>query len=275
MTAADAAEQLRRAIGIYLEIAYGEMPIPKRVEKRLRFPATDSLSEILRCGQFEVPERDGKPQPNSRYWLRLGNSRYPHMKLAVQWHEGDRQVTFSVETHDRHIGVPRDGAEAAEFRELQQFNERLKSAIEEAWQKAGLPTFCDLLARSNGQVDQVHGRPLVLLVEDQLDILEAERLLLEGGGYQVVACPNGTSGLDALDRGTMPAVCVLDIMLPDIDGFELRDRIQRLLGPDVPVMFVTGLPTKLLRERGELVLEKPFSGDELLRTVGLALSRKL
>jgi CheY-like chemotaxis protein len=78
-----------------------------------------------------------------------------------------------------------------------------------------------------------------------------------------------------LDRGAKPAVCVLDIMLPDIDGFELRDRIRRLLGPDIPVMFVTGLPTKLLRERGELVLEKPFSGDELLRTVALALSRGL
>jgi CheY-like chemotaxis protein len=274
MTAADATEQLRRAVRIYLDIAYANAPIPKRVEKRLRFPTTDSFSEILHCELFEVPEQN-KAQPDSRYRLRLGNCRYPHMKLTVQWIEADQQVIFGVETHDRHIGVPRDSAEAAEFRELQRFNEQLKSAIEEAWQKAGLPTFCDLLSRSNGQTGQVLGRPLVLLVEDQLDILEAERLLLESGGYQVNACPNATSALDALDRGTKPEICVLDIMLPDIDGFELRDRIQRLLGPDIPVMFVTGLPTRLLRERGERVLEKPFSGDELLRTVGLALSRKL
>lgn len=271
----DAAEKFQRAVQIYLDFAYGEAPLSKRVQKHLSFPSTGSLTQLLHCGLFEVSDTDEEIDDNARYRLRLGNYRYPHMKLAVEWDEGDHKAIFSVETHDQHISAPQDPEEMAELEELQQFNEQLKHAIENAWREAGLPTFCEeILASSNGQLGKVNGRPMILLVEDEVDILDAERQLLECGGYRVSACPNATRALDELAQGLRPDLCVLDIMLPDIDGFELRDGIRNRLGPSVPIMFVTGLPTKALRERGELVLEKPFSGEELLKTVNYAMNRK-
>ena len=63
------------------------------------------------------------------------------MKLQVQpWPNADGFI-LSVNTHDQVLSFDPDASEAAAFRELQAENQRLKEAIETAWDRTGLPTF--------------------------------------------------------------------------------------------------------------------------------------
>ena len=73
--------------------------------------------------------------------LRLGNARYPHMKLQVQPWDGPEGFLLSVNTHDHALALEPGVDDAEAFMALQAENQRLKVAIEQAWDEAGLPTF--------------------------------------------------------------------------------------------------------------------------------------
>ena len=75
------------------------------------------------------------------YALRLGNARYPHMKLQVQPWSNAAGFMLSVNTHDQVAGLDLGAADAQAFRDLQVENQQLKEAIEQSWDAAGLPTF--------------------------------------------------------------------------------------------------------------------------------------
>jgi CheY-like chemotaxis protein len=68
--------------------------------------------------------------------------------------------------------------------------------------------------------------PLVLIVDDDVNSREAVEALLELGGYQVAAAGDGREALDLLDSGLRPALIVLDMNMPRMDGVEFR-RAQR------------------------------------------------
>src|SRR5205823_9532597 len=86
--------------------------------------------------------------------LRLGNAHYPHMKLQVQPWPNAAGFLLSVNTHDQVLSLDPNAADAAAFRELQVLNQRLKEAIEQAWDQAGLPTFLRYLREYiEGRVD--------------------------------------------------------------------------------------------------------------------------
>jgi DNA-binding response OmpR family regulator len=88
------------------------------------------------------------------------------------------------------------------------------------------------LARSNtGDVSRS-----VLLVEDDARVRRVLRLALEDEGYRVAEADSGDAGLHELARSE-PDVVLLDLMLPDLDGFSVCRRIRR--DSDVPVIMVT------------------------------------
>ena len=68
--------------------------------------------------------------------------------------------------------------------------------------------------------------PLVLLIEDNADAREALRVLLELDGYDVEAAADGPQALE-IARGKTPAVALIDIGLPGIDGYEVARRLPR------------------------------------------------
>jgi hypothetical protein len=131
---------LRRAAELYLELAYPSGVIPAPVERRLIWPAGETAEQLLIAAPFE---RAGKAPGRSTpiYALRLGNFRYPHMKLQIQPWPNDAGFMLSVNTHDQVSGLDLQAADGAAFRELQAENQRLKEAIEQTWDAAGLPTF--------------------------------------------------------------------------------------------------------------------------------------
>ncbi|MGC8638410.1 MAG: hypothetical protein ACP5XB_00865 [Isosphaeraceae bacterium] len=130
---------LRAAVDSYLKIAYPTGEIPNIIRRRLVWPEELPPEEMLTKQPFE---RAGK-MPGSQapiYALRLGNHRYPHMKLQVQPWANEAGFMLSVNTHDQVAGLDL-AADAEAFRELQRENQRLKEHIEQKWDELGLPTF--------------------------------------------------------------------------------------------------------------------------------------
>jgi hypothetical protein len=131
---------LRSAADIYLRLAYPSGEIPEAVRRRLVWPEGVPAEEMITKAPFE---RAGKVPGHQTpiYALRLGNVRYPHMKLQIQPWPNTAGFMLSVNTHDQVAGLDLGAADAAAFRDLQAENQRLKETIEEAWDGAGLPTF--------------------------------------------------------------------------------------------------------------------------------------
>jgi len=117
----------------------------------------------------------------------------------------------------------------------------------------------------------------VLIIEDDAAIREGLVDTLRVKGYQVVAAACGIEGLEAFER-QRPDLVVLDLMLPDIEGFEVCRRLKAPPAPDVPVIILTARGAELDRVRGlELgaddYVTKPFSLLELIARIGVVLRR--
>lgn len=132
--------ELRRAAEIYLQVAYGDAPIPEAVQRRLSWPPNGEPDAILAQPPFEKVAST-EPEAPPIHALRLGNPRYPHMKLQVQTWPTAQGFLLSVNTHDQVLSQATTARDQAGARLIQQENQALKEAIEQAWETAGLPTF--------------------------------------------------------------------------------------------------------------------------------------
>jgi DNA-binding response OmpR family regulator len=111
----------------------------------------------------------------------------------------------------------------------------------------------------------------VLVVDDDRDILDLARLVLEDGGYQVIAAPSGQAALDAAQ--SRPDLILLDVNMPGMDGWEVLkilkvdERTQ-----EIPVALFTiksQVRDRVLGLQGGACdyIAKPFAQDELLARV--------
>ncbi|MBW8012645.1 MAG: response regulator transcription factor [Chloroflexi bacterium] len=115
----------------------------------------------------------------------------------------------------------------------------------------------------------------ILVVDDEERITRFIRLNLEHDGFQVEEAFNGQKALDRL-RETLPDLVLLDVMLPDLDGFEVLSMIRE--SNDVPVIMLTAKGEEEDRIHGlELgaddYVTKPFSPRELVSRVRAVLRR--
>ncbi|CAN5908533.1 hypothetical protein BH23PLA1_BH23PLA1_11190 [soil metagenome] len=131
---------LRQAVAIYLEHAYAGTEPPEMVLRRLEWADGVDAAQLLTSSPFEKVSPAGALRPEI-YALRLGNARYPHMKLQVQPWPTPAGFLLSVNTHDQVLAPPPDSPDAEPFRVLQADNQQIKERIELAWDQAGLPTF--------------------------------------------------------------------------------------------------------------------------------------
>jgi len=119
---------------------------------------------------------------------------------------------------------------------------------------------------------------LVLLVEDEAHIAEAIQFNLEAEGHEVAWVATGRAALDRLAAGPPVDLVILDLMLPEMGGFEVARRV-RAGGNYVPILIVTAKDDAQDRVRGieegaDDYLTKPFSLDELLARVRALLRRR-
>jgi DNA-binding response OmpR family regulator len=111
----------------------------------------------------------------------------------------------------------------------------------------------------------------ILVVDDDPAIREGVALLLEQAGYRVSRAASAAEALDLLTEPPLPSLVILDVRMPDADGFAVCRRI-RATSPYVPVLMLTACDTLLDKVTGlELGADdyvvKPFEPSELLARV--------
>ena len=120
----------------------------------------------------------------------------------------------------------------------------------------------------------------VLCIEDEPEMIGLLRLLLRRRGLEVVGARGGKEGLAVVEQ-TPPDLILLDIMMPEMDGWEVYSRLkQNAKSQHIPVIVVTAriqTPEKVaaLRETGvDDYITKPFEPAKLLQTIERALDRR-
>jgi hypothetical protein len=144
------AHILQQAIDLYLPLAYPDGSVPPAV--RSRIAAIQALPP-----QADVPQNLLERDPANclpSYALRLGQPKYPHMKLVIEPQPEatplparleDRPFLLRVDAHDRHLHAAPGSPDAAWLASVRASNQDLTERIESAWSAAGLPTFKDFL----------------------------------------------------------------------------------------------------------------------------------
>ncbi|MBI2761210.1 MAG: response regulator transcription factor [Chloroflexi bacterium] len=117
--------------------------------------------------------------------------------------------------------------------------------------------------------------PALLLVDDDPEILTALGIHLRADGYRVLRAGSGAEALNVMAQD-LPALAIVDLMMPGMDGFETSRRIKRRA--DIPIVILTALDTeetkiKAIELYADDYVTKPFSYGELSARITRILKR--
>ena len=117
----------------------------------------------------------------------------------------------------------------------------------------------------------------ILYVEDDEALSFVTRDHLELSGYQVTHCAGGDKGKQAFESGKYD-LCLLDIMLPNLDGYSLAEHIRQH-DTSIPILFLTAKSLKEdrlkgFRKGGDDYITKPYSIEELVMKIEVFLRRR-
>lgn len=133
------------------------------------------------------------------------------------------------------------------------------------------------MAREHDRITRADGSPIrVVVVDDEESLSDLLTMALRYEGWEVRAAATGQEALRAI-REHRPDVVVLDVMLPDLDGIEVLQRL-RAEGEEVPVLFLTAKDAVADRVNGLTIggddyVTKPFSLEELVARLRALLRR--
>lgn len=118
----------------------------------------------------------------------------------------------------------------------------------------------------------------ILIVDDETSIIELVRVYLEKEGYQIISSVDGSSAIQKIHKES-PSLVVLDVMLPELDGFEVCKQL-RSEGNQVPIIMLTARDEDFDKILGlELgaddYLTKPFNPRELVARIKAVLRREV
>lgn len=120
----------------------------------------------------------------------------------------------------------------------------------------------------------------VVYIEDESEMIDLVRLILGRRGYSVVGANGGREGLE-LVRKEVPDLVLLDLMMPDMDGWDVYHQIKSTDSlRSIPVIVITAKAQNIDKVLGlhvarvEDYIAKPFSPQELLERVDQVLSRQ-
>ncbi len=127
-----------------------------------------------------------------------------------------------------------------------------------------------MLPRS-GRADLLHSRHSVLVLDDYDDGREAIVSMLQVKGFDVIGAGSGSQALDLMQAGLRPCVVLLDLRLPDIDGWEVWDRMKahdELARTAVVILSANAADHARARAVGiREFLRKPVDGRRLVAAV--------
>jgi DNA-binding response OmpR family regulator len=118
-------------------------------------------------------------------------------------------------------------------------------------------------------------RPAVLLVDDDPTLLPVLARRLARDGFEVSSASSGQAALQLLEQA-WPALLVIDLMMPQMDGFELCRRVKQIA--DLPIIVLSAVDAseskvRALQEYAEDYITKPFDPDELAARIHRVLRR--
>lgn len=116
----------------------------------------------------------------------------------------------------------------------------------------------------------------ILIVDDEAEIRKILTILLENSGYEVVSASDGLSALMTLKTDSEIDLCIMDVMMPRMDGIEACAEIRKF--SSIPILFLTARSLEEDKEAaysggGDDYLVKPFSSKELLMKVEALIRR--
>ena len=120
--------------------------------------------------------------------------------------------------------------------------------------------------------------PKIMAIDDDMEMLKQLALML-GGQYDVSVMTSAKQALDSLNRGYLPDLILLDVMMPETDGFSMMEHLQK--NPEykkIPVIFLTGMTDaddeiRGLKLGGSDYIRKPFVREVLLARISVQLSK--
>jgi two-component system response regulator VicR len=125
-----------------------------------------------------------------------------------------------------------------------------------------------------------HMSSRVLYIEDEPEMIDLVRLILGRKGIEVIGATGGREGLDAV-RKELPDLVLLDLMMPDMDGWEVYQQMKAGEPTrDIPVIVVTAKAQSIDKVLGLHIakvddyISKPFSPHELAESVERVLSKQ-
>ena len=114
----------------------------------------------------------------------------------------------------------------------------------------------------------------ILCIEDEPEMIDLIRLILGRRGFEVTGATGGKDGLEKLQNGPQPDLVLLDLMMPDLDGWEVYQQMKAdEKTKDIPVIVVTAKAQSIDKVLGLHIakvddyIAKPFSPQELLSSV--------
>ena len=115
----------------------------------------------------------------------------------------------------------------------------------------------------------------VLVVDDESDLRECVSLVLREAGFEVAVAADGLEGIEKIDT-LHPALVVLDLMMPKMDGWGVLRALQARAGaPAVVMLSAAADPRRAAREGAQACLAKPFHNKALVEVCRRVLAARL
>lgn len=116
----------------------------------------------------------------------------------------------------------------------------------------------------------------ILLVDDDHEIVESMRAVLEGRGFRILVARDGNAGLTVAEREN-PDLIVLDMMMPKKSGFLVLEKLKGRPGGLIPTIMITGNEGSRHRAYAEFLgvkdyIRKPFAIEKLVKSIEKILS---
>ncbi len=120
----------------------------------------------------------------------------------------------------------------------------------------------------------------ILYIEDEVEMIDLVKLILGRKGFQVIGASGGREGLE-LVRTELPDLVLLDLMMPDIEGWDVYQQIRAEEATEnIPVIVVTAKAQNIDKVLGLHIakvddyISKPFSPQELVSSIEKVLAEK-
>jgi two-component system, OmpR family, response regulator VicR len=120
----------------------------------------------------------------------------------------------------------------------------------------------------------------VVYIEDEQEMIDLVRLILNRRGYEIIGANGGREGLDSVRR-ELPDLVLLDLMMPDMDGWDVYQQMKAdETTQDIPVIVVTAKAQSIDKVLGLHIakvddyISKPFSPQELVDSLEKVLARR-